>query len=334
MSVMKRYASPPLAHTNNGDVRRLGVELEFTGMELADVSRLVADVFDGEIESDSDYEEVVDTRELGRFSIELDFEYLKTRGRTEAPADGGLIENIEQLSEQAIAAIAWRVVPLEVVTPPIPLDRLADIDTLVSRLRAAGALGTSQSPIYAFGLHLNPEMPSLDAKTVLAYLQAFLCLHDWLVEREKVDLSRRLTPYVNAFPDEYVTRVLAADYTPVLDELVDDYLASNADRNRALDLLPLFAHLDEARVRRAIDDPRIKARPTLHYRLPDCRIDDEDWGVHSAWSHWVVVEEFAADSAARAALCAAYLQHLDRGLTALLEPWASECARLIERRGR
>ena len=328
MPEINAYALPPLECTEDGGLRRIGVELEFAGLELAEAARLVAATFDGAVERVSDYEHKVHTDELGAFNVELDFEYLKARGRSESPETESLVADIDQIAVDAVASVARHIVPVEVVTPPIPLDRLAEVDELVAALRLAGVRGTGHSPIYAFGLHLNPEMPALDAGTLLAYTQSYLCLHDWLVERESVDLSRRITPYINAFPSEYIALTLEPAYAPDAQQFTDDYLAWNADRNRALDLLPLLAHLDEDRVRRAIDDPRIKSRPALHYRLPNCEIDVDDWGVRSAWRNWLVVEHYAADAPERKALCAAYLAHLDKGLVRLLEPWWKKCEAL------
>lgn len=330
----KHYERPPLDRTADGSLRRVGVEFEFAGLELPDAARVVAEVFDGEVEAVSAYEQVVHTDTLGPFSVELDFEYLKARGRAEKPEPSGLAAGFDQLSNDAIASIVRHIVPLEVVTPPIPLDRLPDLDELVDALRAAGVRGTGHSAIYAFGLHLNPEMPALDAATLLAYTRSFLCLHDWLVEREAVDLSRRITPYINAFPRDYVALALSPAYEPDANRFADDYLTWNADRNRALDLLPLLAHLDEDRVRRAVDDPRIKSRPALHYRLPNCEIDVEGWHVHAAWTRWLVVERLAAEPQARAELCAEYLAHLDGGLGTLLDPWWKKCDALIATNGR
>jgi hypothetical protein len=74
---------------------------------------------------------------------------------------------------------------------------------------------------------------------------------------------------------------------------MDGYLKHNASRNRALDLLPLLTHIDAQRVRRAVSDPKIKARPTFHYRLPNCQIDKPDWNLAQSWNTWWVVEELA-----------------------------------------
>ena len=78
-----------------------------------------------------------------------------------------------------------------------------------------------------------------------------------------------------------------------------------------LAMLPLFAHVDDTRVRAAIDDPLIKARPTLHYRLPNCEIDREHWGIHLAWRDWLEVEKLAADRARLDRWCAHYADRID-----------------------
>lgn len=47
-------------------------------------------------------------------------------------------------------------------------------------------------------------------------------------------------------------RVVAADYAPNLDRPIDGYLEDTATRNRALDVLPLFLHLDPGWVRAVV----------------------------------------------------------------------------------
>jgi hypothetical protein len=76
-------------------------------------------------------------------------------------------------------------------------------------------------------------------------------------------------------------------------EIFADYLEHNARRNRALDLLPLLAQVDEQRVRCAVDDPRIKSRPAFHYHLPNCHIEHPDWSLASSPNTWCVVGRLA-----------------------------------------
>ena len=128
-----------------------------------------------------------------------------------------------------------------------------------------------------------------------------------LLRAHEVNLSRKLTPYIDLYPTKYLKCVVAAQ-APSLDRLMDDYLHHNPTRNRALDLLPLLAHIDEARVRRQVDDPRIKPRPTFHYRLPNCLIGTQGWSLASAWNLWCLVEELACRPGDLHSLCAGFLE--------------------------
>lgn len=311
---------PPRPRRQDGTLRRVGIELEMQGIELPKLAGLVASHFGGTASPLGRYEYQIDGDPAGAWRVELDFEYLKRRGR-QAFGDG-LLAQLDEAAEELLATGSQALVPAEVVSPPLPMDRIADTDTLIAELRDAGARGTRDGLVFAFGLHLNPEMPDTEAATVTAYLKAFLCLFDWLRMRARVDLLRRLTPYIDAFPADYVRHVMAPGYQPGIEDLIDDYLQANATRNRALDLLPLFAHLDEPRVRASIDDPRIKPRPALHYRLPNCEIDEPGWGVRQSWQDWLQVECMAADPARLNAACEAYAAFLGNPLERLLESWA------------
>lgn len=312
------FRLPPRPRARGGALRRVGVELEMTGLALDELAARVRDHTGGTVREPGRYEREVTGDPLGEWRVELDVTFLKERGRE--PAGGAL----EEAAEALLHLAARRIAPMEVVSPPIPLDRLAGVDRLVARLREAGARGTTEALVYAFGLQLNPELPDLEAATVTAYLRAFLCLYDWLLRESRVDLARRLTPFVDPFPRDYVRRVVDPGYQPEVPALMDDYLADNPTRNRALDLLPLFAELDPERLRRHLDDPKVKARPTLHYRLPNCEIDRPGWGVAVAWRHWLQVEHLAADPRRLEELARRYAEWLDRPLGGVLEDWAEE----------
>ena len=60
-------------------------------------------------------------------------------------------------------------------------------------------------------------------------------------------------------------------------------------------LVPLFLELDEHRVRARVSDERVKARPTLHYRFPNCEIGRHDWGLFVPWQRWLQIEHLASD---------------------------------------
>ena len=291
------------------------------GLSVADVSQIVASCLNGKVRKDTPYEHFVTGDDAGEWGVELDYAHLKELGR-EQPADLEILALINEVAEGVLRAGAEAIVPVEIVSPPLPMRRLADVQALIARLRSEGAKGSGAGVTYAFGMQFNPELPDLDVNTISRYLKAFFCLYDWLAERSKVDLTRRLTGFSAAFPERYVRQVIDPDYWPDQSTLLDDYLRENPTRNRALDMLPLFMHLDEQRLRAVVDDPRVKPRPTLHYRLPNCEIDRKDWGIHLAWGDWLVVESLANDQDQLDRLCNDYAKWLDKPLNRLFENWA------------
>ena len=311
---------PPWEKNAEGKTRRVGVELEMSGLNLDALANQVARYFGLDITSDGRYERLLQGDPAGDWMVELDYDLLKRLGREER-TDQTLAGRLDRSAEDVLAWAAEALVPVEIVSPPLPLDRLGEVETLIEHLREAGAKGTTDSATNAFGMQLNPELPSLEPRLMTACLKAFLCLYDWLFARADIDLSRRVTSYVDPFPSAYVKKVLASDYWPDLPTLIDDYLADNPTRNRALDMLPLFAFLDEPRVRAATNDALIKARPTFHYRLPNCEIDKPNWGLYLSWNDWVEVERLAADKDRLQACCDSYLTFLNSPLKRLFGKW-------------
>lgn len=313
---------PPEQNTHEGKERRLGVEIEFTGMQMPEIAASIAEAFGGDIQRGSDYEYTVANTEFGDFGIELDSAYIKRLGREREEA--GEPSEFEELTESLVGLVARQLVPFEIVAPPIPISELWRLEDLFLSLRKQGAEGTQASAKNAFGLQLNPEMPDCEAATVLKYLRAFLCLYEWLIWRCPVDFSRRLTSYTDPFKRDYLRHVLASDYEPDIATLIDDYIRFNPTRNRALDLLPLFAHIDEPRLRSQIDDPRVKARPALHYRLPNSLIGDPQWGLIKPWQDWLQVEALAFDPPRLAALSERYRKALGGATGGLFSDWAQQ----------
>lgn len=314
---------PPLPTTADGRLRRVGVEMELAGLSVDEAVAVLAAQIGGRPSGDGRYEVRVDGDPAGPWQVEIDSSQLKALGRR--PRDDSALGGAVGLAEDTLRFFAEQVEPIEVISPPLPLDRLGDVNRLIARLREAGALGTGDDPAYAFGLQLNPELPDTGAGAILAYLRAFLCLEDWLRQRAHVDVTRRLTAFTDPFPRAYARRVVDAGYAPDLARLMDDYLDANPTRNRALDLLPLCLHLDPARVRSRVRAERVKPRPALHYRLPNSDIGRPDWDLGEPWADWLAVEALAADPARLAALCAACAAFLDRPLGRFIGDWEREC---------
>ena len=317
------FHTPPRIHNRAGRVRGAGFEFEYAGLDLHQSAQVVRQVYGGEHEVLSTFEHRVRT-DLGDFQIEIDTSVLKDRKYEKLLRAVGL--EPEQMDttwlENALLGTFSTVVPVEIGTPPLPITELDALDELRAKLHEAKARGTRASILYAFGLHINPELPDNDPGEILDFLRAFLLLYPWMKQRAEVDISRRISPYINAFPAEYVRLVLREDYPREREPLIDDYLAHNPTRNRPLDLLPVLAHLDEARVMERVEDPHlVKPRPAYHYRLPNCMIDEDDWTVAREWNTWVAVERLAGERWRLAEMSADYLRADQESFKPFVDKW-------------
>jgi hypothetical protein len=281
-----RFELPPLANRDDGSPRLVGFELEFSGITLDETVAALLSALGGQLRSETAAERIIRVDAVGEFTVELDWAYLKRKAREAGRGEEGGAW-LEQLSHAAAL-----LVPVEVICPPIPVTGLSALEPMVVALREAGAVGTEESLVAAYGVHINTEVPRLDATTLFSYLRAFAALQWWLAAAHEVNPTRKLSPYVDLYPEAYLKRVLSRSGS-TMDEIFSDYLEHNPSRNRALDLLPMLAQIDEQRVRRAVDDPRIKSRPAFHYRLPNCHIERPDWSLAGSWNTWCVVERLA-----------------------------------------
>ncbi len=306
---------PPRLHTDDGSTRRLGAEIEFSAVDCREAALLVEARFGGTVEEESLWRFHVRDTAFGDFTVELDTQYAHARkgARDASDASGSeleqrIAETLDRELSEAIGDIGSLWLPVEIVAPPVPLDRLPELDPLIEDLREAGAEGTDDALLFAFATQLNIEVATRDPASVRDHLKAYLVLAEGLREEIGPRLTRRMLPFTDPFPKDYVRQVVNPAYRPDLGALIDDYLDANPTRNRELDMLPLFLDLDPERVRARIVDPRVRARPTFHYRLPDTRLSDPSWSLITEWNRWVRVERLAADGEALAEAGRAYLR--------------------------
>lgn len=327
---MNSYPLPRQRHTAAGAVRTVGVELEFAGLELTEIGRIIIDRYGGRLQPISRFESKVTGTALGVFTVGIDLALLKQRSYLKLLDFMGVELEPESLrqAEDVLARLASTLIPHEIASPPLALTELHYLEQLRASLQAAHARGTKASPHYAFGLQFNPQIPSEDATTALSYLRAFLLLADWLEQQAHIALARRLSTFISSFPQAYVRSVLDPGYAPPLDQLIADYLLSNPTRNRPLDLLPLFAHMAPESLRRHLREAKIKInpRPTFHYRLPNCLIDEPDWTLAREWAGWVAVDNLAQAPGQIAQMSADYLARRAHPVVGYDEHWAERVA--------
>lgn len=292
------FDRPPVLHNKAGEERKAGIELEYAAVNLEKTAEIISTLFGGSVRRITTFEFKVEDTDFGEFKFELDAQLLLQKKYESFLKKIGI--DISELKkkkelEELLSDMASTIVPFEIVTPPIPFSKLYKVDELVSEMRNNHAEGTGTSFFHAFGMHLNPEIPDVKPETILRTLQSFILLQEWIRLDSEIDLSRRITPYIDDFKKEYKLLILQKDYKPDINRLMDDYLEHNPTRNRPLDLLPVFEFVDENKVQAVVDDGLTSPRPAFHYRLPNCRIDEPEWSVASEWNRWVLVEKLASD---------------------------------------
>lgn len=305
------FRQPPVTTNPAGDERSAGYEFEFTGVEMSDAAGIIKDLYGGTIQRVSTYKHLVVDTTLGLFQLELDAQLLRDK-KYESYLDtiGIHITSFKNLAtiEERLKQMASSVVPFEIITPPVPLSKMEQLNRLLDELRIWKAKGTGSSFFYAFGLHINPEIPDDSPKSLLNHLRAYVLLDPWIRKDANINISRRLTPYINEYKEEYLNLILDESYTPDLRGLIRDYFRFENSRNRPLDMLPVFMHLDPEYTSKLLDDTLTSSRPTYHYRLPNCSIEKPGWTLADEWNRWVLVEKLAHDERVLSQYCSAWFK--------------------------
>src|SRR4051812_29696198 len=114
------FAAPPSQNNTEGRRRTVGFEIEFGDLNALGASRIVRQAFGGAIvEIIPERFKVTDTA-LGEFSIKLDTRIGADRQLWRKPLQAELLK----ATRKAMSAL----LPHEIVTPPVPIDRIAELD--------------------------------------------------------------------------------------------------------------------------------------------------------------------------------------------------------------
>lgn len=275
--------------------RKIGVELEFYGLNPEESAQIISKCLGGKaIRKHEALYEVESSH--GTFFLETDAKLLKklsassedNRKKKKLDYDGALRDVISFISDE--------IVPTELITPPLLVEELKLVNQMQDELVKNGAAGTAESFRFAFAAQLNPDVPSIEVDSILKHLKAFIMLSKWLKKQIDIDFTRKLTGHASDFPKNYNIKIFHPDYSPTLKEFIEDYLKANPTRNMGLDLLPLFDFLDHKLVASKLKDERIQARPTFHYRLPNCQLGLRSWNIEVEWQRWLLVEKLVENS--------------------------------------
>jgi hypothetical protein len=292
--------------------RQIGIEVEFTGLSARAAAQALSAGLGGTVAEEDPHAFLVRATRLGDLTVELDVRYAhpqRAYGKT-------LPLRLGPRTAAWLGSALSSIVPRELITAPLALDRLPGVDQAVDVLRRAGATGHGTTRFGSLGLHFNIDPPDLGTGTLTATLKAFLLLEPWLRHETSRAEPHRPSFLPPPYPTDYVRRVVAPDYQPDLATFAEDYLTANPTRDRGLDLLPILLHLDEGQVRARLPREKIGARPVLHYRLPQAHVGEPGWSIAPDWNRWAAVEHLAEDRNGLVALGWAY-----QGFAGTEETW-------------
>ena len=287
--------------------RRVGFEIEFSGLSIDALAEHIQELLGGNIEKKHKNLSMLTNTSLGSFKLELDAQPLKELAKKSQEKQKNVAIDWEGAVENLVSSSLLGLIPIEIVTPPVNVEEIGRLDEIIEILKKSHACDTHKSVLTAFGLHINPEVPALESAKILAFMTSFVLLNDWLKDSMPLDFSRKLSGFVSDYPRTYCRKILNPDYQPNIKELIDDYLVENDSRNRGLDMLPLFAYLKKD-IMEQYPDIKINPRPTFHYRLANCQFSKPGWDVSTEWKRWLHVEALAKDSELRVMMAKDYLR--------------------------
>jgi hypothetical protein len=292
--------SPPVKKTAKGDLRKVGVEIEFGGLGARQAAITVQNALSGNIKELNSNKYTVTETIIGNIEIIVDSRYLQPSSQ-----DKNWIKELKEKFGEKLAGL----VPIEIITEPIPYTKLSVIDNLVSKLRERDAKGTSASPFFAYGMHLNVEAISLQIKDIIPIVRAWGLWGPYIARQNGIDLSRKVLPYIDQYPASYIDILAKKHYSPSWPDFMACYAEHNPTRNRDLDMIPLMRSIDSEMVEALLPKDHSKKRPAFHWRMPDTRLGDPDWKPSKNWNDWIEIEELAADSTKLEALASLWRKH-------------------------
>ncbi|WP_207431016.1 amidoligase family protein [Sabulibacter ruber] len=323
----------PVERNREGELRTVGFELEFANVGIEECLQIVQELYGGHVEWENRFSaKVVDTR-IGKFSVEIDLKLLTEKQYKPIFEKLGIdiqqvklgASTLEERIDDTLENVIKKVIPYEIGVPPLPFNQLEQLEDLRNALYEHHAKGTEAFFTNAFGTHINTEIPDTEPETILRYIRAFLLLYPWLLEAGETDFARKnLTTFINPFPAEYNQLVLNPSYAPDLDQLIEDYHQYNPDRNRPLDMYPLFAFVREEKINQFTNLGSVKPRKTFHYRLPNSCVSDPSWTLAQEWNNWVVIEELANNPARITQMSKEYLDMKEHTFIGFDSKWTKQ----------
>src|SRR4051794_8452651 len=111
---MTEFAQPCPLRTRKGEVRKVGVELEFSGTSLPEAAEAVREAYGGELRQDHEHRYALVAPELGEFEITFDSSLLSDKRYEEVLGGLGipLSDGVKGVVESVLRTVGGTFLPL------------------------------------------------------------------------------------------------------------------------------------------------------------------------------------------------------------------------------
>ncbi len=194
--------------------RRVGLEVEFSGLEMDEVLDILQAELGGKLER-------VEEKDTFYFKLK--------RSRLSRTAEEEKIwihfEGNETDPDSKITDVS-KIKTIEVTSSPIDWEGVKIFDGAIQKLREAGAVGTTETN--AVSIQVNVEMataknPHYKVEDLLSLLRNYYSASNFAMIEKEVPLPEVRKPYVGTYSQEMMKRIMDPKYKPSLREFYNDF---------------------------------------------------------------------------------------------------------------
>lgn len=194
--------------------KRVGLEVEFSGLEMDEVLEILQEELGGKLER---------VEEQDTFYYKLKKSRLT---RTEEAEKVWIhFEGNETNPDEKIKDVS-KIKTIEVTTSPIHWEGVKIFDSAISRLKKAGAIGTTEDNAVSIQVNIEvatKDKPQFSVETLLSLLRNYYSEENFAMIEKEIPLPQVRKPYVGAYSEEMMKRILDPDYRPSLREFYNDF---------------------------------------------------------------------------------------------------------------
>ncbi len=208
------------------DPRRFGVEIEFGGINSYDTAKILQTYFGGTL-SISKREILVGIDNISKNSDQV-YKVVEIDDYVVNGTSLGDLKVITEFNEESsIIDLAKVKKVTEVITPPLNVSKLYELDRMAMVLRQHGAKGTRND--LAVGIHVTCELNNGVIKDELSLLLVDLLRNimsnkHWKENQYYLNIPNSRAKYLTPYSDGFMKKLLNPNYRPTMDELYDDFI--------------------------------------------------------------------------------------------------------------